>query len=131
MRLYRNSLRVLTSWCESRDIFNEEAIKIRAEFDASKSLPQDSAKVKRLIREAYERLEEQAHPDPYIVPYMPGGSLFMRNPAPPLEAVYPDGIPEGHSRRQLNIDFSNIPDSQQYADKVFVDSISKQYWIDK
>ena len=33
------------------------------------------------------------HPDPYIKPFMPGGSLFMRNPAIPLEVLYPHGIP--------------------------------------
>jgi hypothetical protein len=26
-------------------------------------------------------------------PYMPGGSKFMRNPPPPLRAIFPDGIP--------------------------------------
>ena len=34
-------------------------------------------------------------------------------------------------RRRVNIDFSNIPDDQPYADKAFVDSVSKKYWIDK
>eukprot|EP01041_Mallomonas_annulata_P010977 gene10977-22938_t len=131
MRLYRKSLRLLGSWAENREIFNTEGLKIRAEFNASMSLPVDSPKVKRLVREAYERLQEQAHPDPYIVPYMPGGSLFMRNPAVPLEACFPDGIPEEYSKRRVNIDFSNIPDDQPYADKVFVDSITKSYWIDK
>ena len=38
------------------------------------------------------------HPDPYIAAYMPGGTLFQRNPAIPLEVLYPDGIPEGVSR---------------------------------
>lgn len=55
----------------------------------------------------------------------------MRNPSFPLEFLYPDGIPENVSRRRVNIDFSNIPDDQKYADKVFVDSASKTYWIDK
>ncbi len=75
----------------------------------------------------------------------------MRNPAIPLEVCYPLGVPEEYSRyrylferilvficadlllsrRRVNIDFSNIPDDQPYADKVFVDSNSKQYWIDK
>ena len=58
----------------------------------------DSAKTARLLREAREALKAQTHPDPYIVSYMPGGSLFMRNPAPPLEALFPDGIPEGVSK---------------------------------
>lgn len=91
----------------------------------------DSAIAARLLREGKEKLEEQYHPDPYIQPYMPGGSLFMRNPAFPLEAMFPEGIPAGYSRRRLNIDMSNIPDDQPYANKVFVDSASKNYWIDK
>ena len=110
---------------------------------------------------------------------MPGGTLFMRNPAPPLEALFPDGIPEGMNRyalfgafapiklipthflrmlkknydgkawratiwfmfvplpncnpfrRRLNIDMSNVPPEQEYADDCFVDSINKTYWINK
>lgn len=58
----------------------------------------DSAKTARLLREAKELLAAHVNPDPYIRNYMPGGSLFMRNPAPPLEALFPDGIPEGMSR---------------------------------
>ena len=83
------------------------------------------------MREAYEQLALQQHPDNYIQPYMPGGTLFMRNPAIPLEVMFPDGIPENYSKRRINIDMSNIPDSQPYADKVFVDSCNKTYWIDK
>ncbi len=41
MRLYRKSLRAVNNWAESRDVFNEEATKIRAEFDANKALPAD------------------------------------------------------------------------------------------
>ena len=40
---------------------------------------------KRLVREAEEKLVEYTHPDPYVIPYMPGGSKFMRNPPPPFE----------------------------------------------
>ena len=124
-------LRNLSAWVESREVWNEEATKIRREFNANKSIPADSAKVARLIREATERLSKQTHPDPYISPYMPGGSLFMRNPAIPLEALYPDGIPEGMSRRRMNVDMSNIPDDQPWADKALVDSASKTYQIEK
>lgn len=116
---------------ESREVFNEEALKIRAEFNVNKMVPVDSAKLTRILREANERLANQTHPDPYIVAYMPGGSLFMRNPAIPLEALYPDGLPEGMSNRRMNVDMSNIPDDQPWADKVLVDSTSKQYFIDK
>jgi len=131
MRLYRKCLRNLTSWVESRDLFNDEASKVRSEFNANLHIPADSAKAKRLLREAKERLYEQTHPDPYIKSYMPGGTLFMRNPAIPLEVLYPDGIPADMSKRRLNIDMSNVPEHQPYADKAFVDTASKQYWINK
>lgn len=131
MRMYRKALRTITSWSESRDVFNMQATKIRAEFTANKNVPVGSAALERIMRESKERLAANAHPDPYIQAYMPGGTLFMRNPTFPLGFLYPDGIPEGVSRRQVNIDFSNVPDGQQYADKVFVDSASKSYWMDK
>lgn len=82
------------------------------------------------MREGRERLESHRHPDPYIVPYMPGGSLFMRNPSFEPEALYPNGIPEGVSTRRINIDMSNLPAGEKYSN-VFVDSANKQYWIDK
>ena len=112
-------------------MFNDEATKIRAEFNANKNFASDSAKTARLLREAHDKLAKQTHPDPYIHAAMPGGSLFMRNPAIPLEALYPDGIPKGVSQRRMNIDMSNIPDDQPWADKVLVDSTSKRYFIDK
>lgn len=62
---------------------------------------------------------------------MPGGTSFMRNPAVPLQFVYPSGIPDHYVQRQLNIDMSTVPPGQQYANKVFVDSVNKKYWIDK
>lgn len=50
----------------------------------------------RLIREAEEKLASWIHPDPWVNPYMPGGSRFMRNPAMPLSIVFPpDLFPEG------------------------------------
>eukprot|EP00596_Hydrurales_sp_CCMP1899_P009326 CAMPEP_0119033754 /NCGR_PEP_ID=MMETSP1177-20130426/823_1 /TAXON_ID=2985 /ORGANISM="Ochromonas sp, Strain CCMP1899" /LENGTH=157 /DNA_ID=CAMNT_0006990745 /DNA_START=94 /DNA_END=567 /DNA_ORIENTATION=+ len=132
-RLYRGCLRTVMSWAESREVFNDECEKIRIRFDAGmKQAPHSSALSIRLIREAKEQLAAQTHPDPYIKPYMPGGSMFMRNPPFPIEAMYPPGmIPKEFSKRRINIDYSNIPDDQEYADKAFVDSANKLYWIDR
>jgi hypothetical protein len=58
----------------------------------------DVAAAARVLREGHERLQRQSHPDPYIQSYMPGGSLFMRNPSIPLEALFPNGIPPEYSR---------------------------------
>lgn len=124
-------MRTLNSWSEDRNIFNEQSTIVRAEFNKHVNLPIGSPTTTRLMREAREKIVAQTHPDPYIQPFMPGGSLFMRNPAIPLEAIYPDGIPTTYSRRRLNIDMSNIPDEQEHADKAFVDSANKLYWIEK
>ena len=47
------------------------------------------------------------HPDMYKIPDMPGGSKFMRNPPPPMSAVFPDGnMPKDAPRYTLNPDLS-------------------------
>ena len=76
--------------------------------------------VARLIREGNERLQKYAHPDKYITAYLPGGTLFMRNPALPLEAVFPDGIPADVDQRKLNIDMSNVEPGETHAKRAFV-----------
>jgi NADH dehydrogenase (ubiquinone) 1 beta subcomplex subunit 9 len=131
MRLYRKSLRQCDSWAESRAVFNVEGQKIRDEFNANKDV--SHAEASRLMREAQDKLAAVTHPDPYIRNYMPGGTLFMRNPAVPSKFVYPDGPPEGTTTdtRRYNIDFSRIPKDQKYANKVFVDSANKSYWIEE
>ena len=128
-RAYR-SLRNLSSWVESRELWCQEATKVRARFDIGKSEVVMSNAL-RMLREGEEELADQTHPDNYIASYMPGGSLFMRNPAIPLEVMYPHGIPEGKSRRRINIDMSNVPDEDEYGAQVMVDSASKQYWMDR
>ena len=59
------------------------------------------------VQEGKNELFEYSHPDPYCVPYMPGGSLFMRNPPPPLSICFPDGdYPEDAPKYTLNPDMS-------------------------
>ena len=36
---FYSCLRTINSWSEDRDVFNEHALKIRAEFDANKGVP--------------------------------------------------------------------------------------------
>ena len=86
-RLYRQSLRVLNSWSIERDDWCMEAEKIRAQFDAIKT---KDAGVSALVA-GEKKLAEYAHPDPYVVAYMPGGTKFMRNPTPAPEIQYPYG----------------------------------------
>jgi len=88
-RLYRKSLKVLGSWCIDRTVFLDEADNLRARFDDGKHVSEAAAQ--RMLKEAYHELHANTHPDPYCIPYMPGGSLFMRNPPIPLEVCFPDG----------------------------------------
>ena len=60
-----------------------------------------------ILQEGKAELFEFTHPDPYCVPFMPGGSLFMRNPPPPLSICFPDGdIPADAPKHTLNPDMS-------------------------
>ena len=103
-RLYRHSLKLMTSWVIDRATVCEAATAIRAEFD--RHTGKDVATGSNLLEEGKGMLFAQTHPDRYILPYMPGGSKFMRNPPPPLSAVYPDGIPEdvANSITELHVD---------------------------
>lgn len=94
-RLYRRGLRLLDSWLPHRSEFNAHASALRARFDASRALAADSGAVQRLVREAQEEAARWTHPDQYTLPYMPGGTKFMRNPPLPLAVCYPDGLPHG------------------------------------
>lgn len=89
VRLYRHSLKLLDSWSVSRDVFCDEADTLRARFDANRQA--SPAAVERLLREAKEEMFRFTHPDPYVKSYLPGGTLFMRNPPPPMEICFPDG----------------------------------------
>ena len=83
VRLYRHCLKAVVSWAVDRDLLNAEASRIRGLFEQNRDT--NAADAARLIRETEERLAELTHPDKYVVPYMPGGSKFMRNAPPPLE----------------------------------------------
>ena len=94
-RLYRRSLRLADSWLPNRGMFLEKALQLRSRFDAAKEFSAESGTAKRLLREGEEEAQQWTHPDQYCVPYMPGGTKFMRNPPLPLSVCYPDGLPTG------------------------------------
>lgn len=59
------------------------------------------------FQEAKAELHSNTHPDPYCVPFMPGGSLFMRNPPIPMEVCFPDGnYPKDAPKVTFNPDMS-------------------------
>lgn len=104
-RLYRHALRLTGAWTVSRDIFIEEATKLRAEFESNRSCPPEAQA--RLMKEAREKMVTMAHPDKYCIPGMPGGSLFMRNPPLPMSVCFPDGdLPDDAPKREVNPDWT-------------------------
>mmetsp|Transcript_4273 Transcript_4273/g.6456 ORF Transcript_4273/g.6456 Transcript_4273/m.6456 type:complete len:161 (-) Transcript_4273:249-731(-) len=126
-RLYRHALKTLSSWAIDREIFIDEAEKIRARFDENKDAP--PATVARLLKEGNDELFEFMHPDPYVVPYMPGGTLFMRNPPLPLEVCFPDGnYPKDAPLHTLNPDMTvSKPDTGKSAiGNVLIDYTKKK-----
>jgi len=104
-RLYRHALKLLDSWAIDRDVFCDEAEKIRAKFDAERGA--NPGRALHLLNAGKEELYNYTHPDKYCVPFMPGGSKFMRNPPLPLSVCFPDGnYPADAPDYEFNNDFS-------------------------
>uniref|UniRef100_F0WM63 NADH dehydrogenase [ubiquinone] 1 beta subcomplex subunit 9 n=1 Tax=Albugo laibachii Nc14 TaxID=890382 RepID=F0WM63_9STRA len=123
-RLYKQSLKTLESWVIDRRLWNEEAVKVRAQFDANRHLAPESDQAKFAIKEANEKLKKYTHPDRYVFNYMPGGTKFMRNAPLPLEVCFPNGVPEDvevSPVEAVNIDGTPLPPKET----VFVDFSKK------
>ncbi|KAG2705821.1 NADH dehydrogenase [ubiquinone] 1 beta subcomplex subunit 9-like [Juglans microcarpa x Juglans regia] len=87
--LYRRALKDTLNWAVHRHLFYEDASNLRERFDANKHV-EDLNTIDRLIADGEANYNKWRHPDPYIVPWAPGGSKFTRNPTPPsgIEIVY-------------------------------------------
>lgn len=76
--LFRQALRTAYDHSLKFDAYRAETIKIRAEFDANKSID-NVEKLEQVIAETKARLAYFEHPDPYISPCRPGGTKYQRN----------------------------------------------------
>ncbi|KAJ6409837.1 hypothetical protein OIU84_009343 [Salix udensis] len=87
--LYRRALKDTLNWAVHRHLFYEDADLLRARFETNKHV-EDPDTIDRMIADGEVQYNKWRHPDPYIVPWAPGGSKFTRNPAPPegIEIVY-------------------------------------------
>jgi NADH dehydrogenase (ubiquinone) 1 beta subcomplex subunit 9 len=95
MQLYRHALKNVISWAVRREIFYEEAKRIRGLFDKNQGLTEPRV-IDGVLTRGERELWDKIHPDPYIVPYRPGGTLYQRNPPhPPMVQVMDFGR-EGH-----------------------------------
>lgn len=111
-----------------REVFLSEANKIRSEFSSNAHLAPESGKVKALVREAQEKLLTHSHPDKYILPWMPGGTLFMRNPPLPFDVVFAGHVPEELHEEPINIDMTPVVKGEKGDGRVLVDSANKAYF---
>ncbi|XP_009592122.1 NADH dehydrogenase [ubiquinone] 1 beta subcomplex subunit 9-like [Nicotiana tomentosiformis] len=93
--LYRHALRDTLNWAVHRHLFYSDADALRERFEANKHV-EDVETIDRLIADGEASYNKWRHPDPYIVPWAPGGSKFNRNPVPPegIEIVYDYGKEE-------------------------------------
>ncbi len=64
-RLYRRSLKHMLSWTIDRALWREEALELRARFDANKEI-KDVRKAAQLLEEGEKEFQLYIHPDPYI-----------------------------------------------------------------
>jgi len=90
--LYRRALKDTLNWAVHRHLFYQDADALRQRFEANKDV-EDLDRIDRLIANAEATYNKWRHPDPYVVPWAPGGSKFHRNPIPPagIEIVYDYG----------------------------------------
>ncbi|XP_011627230.1 NADH dehydrogenase [ubiquinone] 1 beta subcomplex subunit 9 isoform X1 [Amborella trichopoda] len=79
--LYRRALKDALNWAVHRHIFYESAQELRDKFEANRYV-EDLDTIDRMVDDAEATFNKMQHPDPYIVPWAPGGSKFTRNPAP-------------------------------------------------
>ncbi|XP_065867465.1 NADH dehydrogenase [ubiquinone] 1 beta subcomplex subunit 9 [Euphorbia lathyris] len=90
--LYRRALRDTLNWAVHRHLFYQDASNLRDKFDANKHV-EDLDAIDRMIAHGEAEYDKWRHPDPYIVPWAPGGSKFTRNlpPPPGVQIVYDYG----------------------------------------
>ena len=65
MRLYRNSLKHLLSWCIDRESWREEALILRDRFDKYKN-ETNPKMIDKVLQDAEIEFENKRHPFPYI-----------------------------------------------------------------
>mmetsp|Transcript_15093 Transcript_15093/g.60633 ORF Transcript_15093/g.60633 Transcript_15093/m.60633 type:complete len:136 (+) Transcript_15093:250-657(+) len=125
-RLYRRALKLTSSWAVDREIFCDEAEKLRAQFDANAALDPHSKKALVLVEKGEAMLAKNVHPDPYICPYMPGGTLYMRNPPLPKVVVKNWEGDDLEDEQLVNIDMTpSRPGVLGNAGPVFVNNATK------
>ncbi|KAK8805192.1 hypothetical protein WA538_001643 [Blastocystis sp. DL] len=128
-RLYKHSLMALLSWSTDREIFMEKATALRKRFRDAASLDPNSEEAKTLLEEGIKEYAKMAHPDRYVQSWYPGGATYMRNAPPPMNVVYPHGVPKEVEESVVPIH----PDGTPYNwrpnnDPILVDFLGKKIY---
>ncbi|KAK4405308.1 Epimerase family protein SDR39U1, chloroplastic [Sesamum angolense] len=80
--LYRRALKDTLNWAVHRHLFYPDADALREKFETNRNV-EDIELIDRMIAAGEATYNKWRHPDPYIVPWAPGGTKFCRNPTPP------------------------------------------------
>ncbi|KAI9247131.1 hypothetical protein BDA99DRAFT_526175 [Phascolomyces articulosus] len=80
--LYKRSLKLALDWTIQRDLWRQQALHIRAQFEANKHVT-NPKELQLLLKNTEKELQEWAHPDPYKLYLGPEGTKWERN-LPPL-----------------------------------------------
>ena len=62
--LYKRSLKLSLDWTIQRDLWRQQALHIRAQFEANKHVT-NPKELQLLLKNTEKELQEWAHPDPY------------------------------------------------------------------
>ncbi|KAI8064211.1 hypothetical protein BC940DRAFT_306437 [Gongronella butleri] len=82
MSLYKRSLKLSLDWTIQRDLWRQEALHIRTQFESNKNVT-NPKEIQALIQATERKLAEWEHPDPYKLPLGPEGTKWERN-LPPI-----------------------------------------------
>jgi hypothetical protein len=61
--VYRQTLKLYQNWCVDLTLFHREALQVRRQFDAARTLEPGAALSKIRAQQAW--IKEHQHPDPY------------------------------------------------------------------
>ncbi|ROW00133.1 hypothetical protein VSDG_03420 [Cytospora chrysosperma] len=78
LSLYRRSLKLALDWAVHRNLWRGQAIYIRSLFEANRNIT-NPRQQRALLKETEKLLETWKHPDPYLPPMAPGGTLSADN----------------------------------------------------
>ncbi|KAL6527567.1 NADH dehydrogenase [ubiquinone] 1 beta subcomplex subunit 9 [Orobanche gracilis] len=116
--LYRRALKDTLNWAVHRHLFYHDADALREKFEANRqvfaqkigrlyqetsvllfitvAMQEDIELIDKMITAGEASYNKWRHPDPYIVPWAPGGTKFCRNPTPPagIEIIHDYGREE-------------------------------------